>query len=101
MSDGMPVWKLRLLGVVLTVVVMQYLSDMGSELRWRRERTVLRNRRPWVDVAAMESVESVGSVESVRRSANLPFPTVPYAVPYAVPVGGGVNSSSWWESGFV
>ena len=94
MSDGMPVWKLRLLGVVLTVVVMQYLSDMGSELGWRRERTVLRNRRPWVDVAAMESAESV---ESVRRIANLPFPTVPYAVP----VGGGVNSSSWWESGFI
>ena len=67
----MSVWKLRLLGVVLTVVVVQYLSDMGSELPWRRERTVLRNRRPWVDVAAMESVESV------RRIANLPFPTVP------------------------
>ena len=54
----MSVWKLRLLGVVLTVVVVQYLSDMGSELPWRRERTVLRNRRPWVDVAAMESAES-------------------------------------------
>ena len=40
----MTVWKLRLLGVVLTVVVMQYLSDMGSELGWRRERTVLRNQ---------------------------------------------------------
>ena len=93
MSDGMPVWKLRLLGVVLMVVVVQYLSDMDSELRWRRERTVLRNRRPWVDVAAAESVESV------RRSANLPFPTVPYAVP--VPVGGGVNASGWWESGFI
>ena len=100
MSDGMPVWKLRLLAVVLTVVVMQYLSDMGSELGWRRERTVLRNRRPWVDVAAMESAESAESaesVESVCRIATLPFPTVPYAVP----VGGGVNSSSWWESGFV
>ena len=93
MSDGMPVWKLRLLAVVLTVVVMQYLSDMGSELGWRRERTVLRNRRPWVHVAAMESAESAESVESVRRIATLPFP--------AVPVGGGVNSSSWWESGFV
>ena len=94
----MSVWKLRLLGVVLTVVVVQYLSDMGSELRWRRERTVLRNRRPWVDVAAMESAESAESaesVESVRRI--LPFPTVPYAVP----VGGGANASSWWESGFV
>ena len=91
----MSVWKLRLLGVVLTVVVVQYLSDMGSELPWRRERTVLRNRRPWVDVAAMESAESAESVESVRRI--LPFPTVPYAVP----VGGGVNASSWWESGFV
>ena len=90
----MSVWKLRLLGVVLTVVVVQYLSDMGSELPWRRERTVLRNRRPWVDVAAMESAESV---ESVRRIATLPFPTVPYAVP----VGGGVNASGWWESGFV
>ena len=93
----MSVWKLRLLGVVLTVVVVQYLSDMGSELPWRRERTVLRNRRPWVDVAAMESAESAESVESVRRIATLPFPTVPYAVP----VGGGVNSSSWWESGFI
>ena len=93
----MSVWKLRLLGVVLTVVVVQYLSDMGSELGWRRERTVLRNRRPWVDVAAMESAESAESAESVRRIATLPFPTVPYAVP----VGGGVNASSWWESGFV
>ena len=91
----MPVWKLRLLSVVLMVVVVQYLSDMGSELGWRRERTVLRNRRPWVDVAATESAESAESVESVRRI--LPFPTVPYAVP----VGGGVNASSWWESGFV